>query len=104
MNRLTIIEGGTSALNLLQYVGCFCSPDERLGMAVMSVDVVANRAQKDRVPAYASMIQLSTPEERPRMAVHLMSVGWTDITRWHTKPEKAHALSVRSPVHNRTAA
>jgi L-alanine-DL-glutamate epimerase-like enolase superfamily enzyme len=30
-------------------------------------------ADKDRVPAYASMIQLSTPEERARMAVQLKS-------------------------------
>src|SRR5215469_10102169 len=36
-------------------------------------------AQKDRVPAYASMIQLSTPEERVRMALHLKSEGWKAI-------------------------
>jgi L-alanine-DL-glutamate epimerase-like enolase superfamily enzyme len=36
-------------------------------------------AQKDRVPAYASMIQLSTPEERTRMAVQLKSEGWKAI-------------------------
>ena len=36
-------------------------------------------AQKDRVPAYASMIQLSTPEERARMAVQLKSEGWKAI-------------------------
>lgn len=36
-------------------------------------------AQKDRVPAYASMIQLSTPEERVRMAVRLKSEGWKAI-------------------------
>ena len=34
---------------------------------------------KDRVPAYASMIQLSTPEERARMAVELKSQGWKAI-------------------------
>lgn len=36
-------------------------------------------AKKDRVPAYASMIQLSTPEERARMAVQLKSEGWRAI-------------------------
>ena len=36
-------------------------------------------AAKDRVPAYASMIQLSTPEESVRMAVQLKSQGWKAI-------------------------
>ncbi len=36
-------------------------------------------AKKDRVPAYASMIQLSTPEERVRMALQLQSEGWKAI-------------------------
>jgi L-alanine-DL-glutamate epimerase-like enolase superfamily enzyme len=36
-------------------------------------------AAKDRVPAYASMIQLSTPEERVRMAVEIKSQGWKAI-------------------------
>jgi len=36
-------------------------------------------AAKGRVPAYASMIQLSTPEERARMAVQLKSQGWKAI-------------------------
>src|SRR5260221_997158 len=36
-------------------------------------------AQKDRVPAYASMIQLSTAEERTRMALQLKSEGWKAI-------------------------
>jgi D-galactarolactone cycloisomerase len=36
-------------------------------------------AQKDRVLAYASMIQLSTPEERARMALELKSEGWKAI-------------------------
>jgi D-galactarolactone cycloisomerase len=36
-------------------------------------------AAKDRVPAYASMIQLSTPEERVGMAVQLKSQGWKAI-------------------------
>src|SRR5215831_8209818 len=36
-------------------------------------------AAKDRVPAYASMIQLSTPAERVQMAVQLKSQGWKAI-------------------------
>jgi D-galactarolactone cycloisomerase len=36
-------------------------------------------AATNRVPAYASMIQLSTPEERFRMAVQLKSQGWKAI-------------------------
>ena len=36
-------------------------------------------AAKDRVPAYASMIQLSTAEERAGMAVELKSQGWKAI-------------------------
>jgi L-alanine-DL-glutamate epimerase-like enolase superfamily enzyme len=36
-------------------------------------------AAKDRVPAYASMIRLSTPEERVRMAVQLKALGWKAI-------------------------
>jgi len=36
-------------------------------------------AAKGRVPAYASMIQLSTPEERVRMALDLKSQGWKAI-------------------------
>ncbi len=36
-------------------------------------------AARNRVPAYASMIQLSTPEERVRMAVQLKSQGWKAI-------------------------
>ena len=36
-------------------------------------------ADKDRVPAYASMIQLSTPEERVRIAIQLKAQGWTAI-------------------------
>jgi L-alanine-DL-glutamate epimerase-like enolase superfamily enzyme len=36
-------------------------------------------AAKDRVPAYASMIQLSTPEERARMALDLKGQGWKAI-------------------------
>jgi D-galactarolactone cycloisomerase len=36
-------------------------------------------AAKDRVPAYASMIQLSTPAERVRMAVQLKGQGWKAI-------------------------
>ena len=33
-------------------------------------------AAKDRVPAYASMIQLSRPEERAEMAMRLQADGW----------------------------
>ncbi len=33
-------------------------------------------AAQDRIPAYASMIQLSTPEERADMAVQLQEQGW----------------------------
>lgn len=33
-------------------------------------------AAKEKVPAYASMIQLSTPEERAEMAVRLQEEGW----------------------------
>jgi D-galactarolactone cycloisomerase len=36
-------------------------------------------AAKDGVPAYASMIQLSTPEERAQMATQLKSQGWKAI-------------------------
>ena len=36
-------------------------------------------AAKDRVPAYASMIQLSTPEERVSIAMQLKSQGWKAI-------------------------
>jgi D-galactarolactone cycloisomerase len=36
-------------------------------------------AAKNRVPAYASMIQLSTPEERVRMALQLKAQGWKAI-------------------------
>jgi D-galactarolactone cycloisomerase len=36
-------------------------------------------AARDRVPAYASMVQLSTPEERARMAVMLKAQGWQAI-------------------------
>jgi D-galactarolactone cycloisomerase len=34
---------------------------------------------KDRVPAYASMVLLSTPEERARLAVQLREEGWQAI-------------------------
>jgi D-galactarolactone cycloisomerase len=36
-------------------------------------------ADKNRVAAYASMIQLSTPEERVRMALQLKAQGWKAI-------------------------
>jgi D-galactarolactone cycloisomerase len=66
----------------------------RDGRAISSVeialwDLVGKAAQqplhklwgsaKDRVPAYASMIQLSTVEERVRMATELKSQGWKAI-------------------------
>jgi L-alanine-DL-glutamate epimerase-like enolase superfamily enzyme len=34
---------------------------------------------RDRVPAYASMVQLSTPEERARLAAGLKAEGWQAI-------------------------
>jgi len=34
---------------------------------------------KDRVPGYASMVQLSTPEERADLAARLMAEGWQAI-------------------------
>jgi L-alanine-DL-glutamate epimerase-like enolase superfamily enzyme len=34
---------------------------------------------KEKVPAYASMVQLSTPEERARLAARLKSEGWRAI-------------------------
>jgi L-alanine-DL-glutamate epimerase-like enolase superfamily enzyme len=34
---------------------------------------------RDRVPAYASMVQLSTPEERGRLAAALQAEGWQAI-------------------------
>jgi D-galactarolactone cycloisomerase len=34
---------------------------------------------KDKVPAYASMVQLSTPEERARLAAELANEGWKAI-------------------------
>jgi L-alanine-DL-glutamate epimerase-like enolase superfamily enzyme len=49
-------------------------------------------ADKDRVPAYASMIQLSTPEERARMAVQLKSQGWKAIKL------RAHYLTLKEDV------
>jgi L-alanine-DL-glutamate epimerase-like enolase superfamily enzyme len=49
-------------------------------------------AAKDRVPAYASMIQLSTPEERVRMAVKLKSEGWKAIKL------RAHYQTMREDV------
>src|ERR1700677_659461 len=49
-------------------------------------------AAKDRVPAYASMIQLSTPEERARMAVQLKAEGWKAI-----KP-RAHYPTLKEDV------
>jgi L-alanine-DL-glutamate epimerase-like enolase superfamily enzyme len=50
-------------------------------------------AAKDRVPAYASMIQLSNPEERVRMALELKSQGWKAIKL------RAHYQTLREDVH-----
>jgi L-alanine-DL-glutamate epimerase-like enolase superfamily enzyme len=59
-------------------------------------------AAKDRVPAYASMIQLSTPEERARMAVELKSQGWKAIklrTHYQTLKEDVQLVeAVRRAV------
>jgi L-alanine-DL-glutamate epimerase-like enolase superfamily enzyme len=49
-------------------------------------------AAKERVPAYASMIQLSTPEERVHMAVQLKSEGWKAIKL------RAHYPSMKEDV------
>ena len=49
-------------------------------------------AAKDRVPAYASMIQLSTPEERAAMARELKSQGWKAIKL------RAHYPTLRDDV------
>jgi L-alanine-DL-glutamate epimerase-like enolase superfamily enzyme len=50
-------------------------------------------AAKERVPAYASMIQLSTPEERVRMALQLKSQGWKAIKL------RAHFATLKEDVH-----
>jgi D-galactarolactone cycloisomerase len=59
-------------------------------------------ADKDRVPAYASMIQLSTQEERVRMAVQLKSQGWKAIklrAHYQTLTEDVHLVeAVRKAV------
>lgn len=49
-------------------------------------------AAKNRVPAYASMIQLSTPEERASMAVRLKQQGWKAIKL------RAHYPTLREDV------
>ena len=59
------------------------------GLEIALWDLIGKAAQqplyklwggaKERVPAYASMIQLSTPEERARMAVQLKEQGWKAI-------------------------
>jgi D-galactarolactone cycloisomerase len=65
------------------------SPDTVSGLEIALWDLIGKAtgqplykiwgAAKDRVPAYASMIQLSTPEERARMAVQLKAQGWKAI-------------------------
>ena len=61
-------------------------------------------AAKDRVPAYASMIQLSTPEERARMASQLKSQGWKAIklrAHYQTLKEDVQLVeAVRKAVGN----
>lgn len=63
------------------------------------------RAAKDKVPAYASMVQLSTSDERARMAGQLASAGWRAIKlRLHfdTMKEDIHAIeAVRAAVGDR---
>jgi D-galactarolactone cycloisomerase len=54
-------------------------------------------ARKDRVLAYASMIQLSTPEERARMALQLKSEGWKAIKL------RLHYQTVREDINLVTA-
>ncbi len=62
---------------------------------------------KDKVPAYASLIRLSTPEERARLAAQLVSEGWTAIKlRLHheTMKEDLRAVeAVRAAVGDRMA-
>ena len=59
-------------------------------------------AHKDRVPAYASMIRLSTPEERVRMALALQAEGWKAIKlrlHYQTMPEDIRLVeAVRKAV------
>jgi D-galactarolactone cycloisomerase len=54
-------------------------------------------AAKDRVPAYASMVQLSTPDERVRMAVQLKAEGWKAIKL------RAHYQTLREDIDMVTA-
>lgn len=60
---------------------------------------------KDRVPAYASMIRLSTPEERARLARWLLDEGWKAIKlRLHhptMKEDLRTVEAVRSAVGDR---
>jgi L-alanine-DL-glutamate epimerase-like enolase superfamily enzyme len=62
---------------------------------------------RDRVPAYASMILLSTPEERSRLAASLLSEGWQAIKlRLHhatLKEDLATVERVREAVGDRMA-
>src|SRR5215212_966841 len=52
---------------------------------------------RDRVPAYASMVQLSTPEERSHLAAALQEEGWQAIKlRLHHATMKADLRTVQA--------
>ena len=57
-------------------------------------------AQKDQVPAYASMIQLSTPEERADTAVRLKEEGWQGIKIRLHHPEMEEDIRTVELVRN----
>ncbi len=60
---------------------------------------------KDKVPAYASMVRLSTPQERAELAATLMKQGWKAIKlRLHyqtMKEDLALVEAVRKAVGNK---
>ena len=62
---------------------------------------------KDRVPAYASMVQLSTPEERAELATRLVDEGWQAIKlrlHYQTMKEDIELVEkVRQAVGDRMA-
>jgi L-alanine-DL-glutamate epimerase-like enolase superfamily enzyme len=62
---------------------------------------------KEKVPAYASLIQLSTPDERARVAGELVSQGWQAIKlRLHhptLKVDIRTVEAVRTAVGDRVA-
>lgn len=51
-------------------------------------------AQKDKVPAYASMIQLSTPEERAETAIKIKEEGWQGMK------VRMHHLDMKEDMRN----